>query len=450
MARSPLTLAALATAAVPDLVVTGSGPLGHGADGNYDSALLRTGDDRDVVVRVAAHQQAQTEQSIELLALQAMTAGIRSRLPFQVPQVLGQTQASGVRAVVYDFLPGYSVAVDKIPAGDGVATSMGAALAAIHSLPGGFVAEVGLPHLSAAEARDEARNVIERAASTRLLPAAVRTRWSQAIDDDDLWQFQPTVVNGSIDAGSFLFTDYEVGPVVSGVVGWGSLMVGDPARDLHWLSAAGEAGESVLAAYRASTTRHADGHLRQRSLLHAELELARWLLHGVDTHDQDVVEEAVALLDGLVEHVLNDSMNPLSHDTGEVLSQEDVEELLSRTPPAASQSHQGFSLETDSYENFDLDALEHGDGRGSSRAADDSTEDDSDAAGSREDTGAHASDRDGEPADPFADADADGESADSSRAERDARTLLASRDHTVTGPIETIRNAEHDADSDRR
>jgi len=448
MARSPLTLAALATAAVPDLVVTGSGPLGHGADGNYDSALLRTGDDRDVVVRVAAHQQAQTEQSIELLALQAMTAGIRSRLPFQVPQVLGQTQASGVRAVVYDFLPGYSVAVDKIPAGDGVATSMGAALAAIHSLPGGFVAEVGLPHLSAAEARDEARNVIERAASTRLLPAAVRTRWSQAIDDDDLWQFQPTVVNGSIDAGSFLFTDYEVGPVVSGVVGWGSLMVGDPARDLHWLSAAGEAGESVLAAYRASTTRHADGHLRQRSLLHAELELARWLLHGVDTHDQDVVEEAVALLDGLVEHVLNDSMNPLSHDTGEVLSEEDVEELLSRTPPAASQSHQGFSLETDSYENFDLDALEHGDGRGSSRAADDSTEDDSDAAGSREDTGAHASDRDGEPADPFA--DADGESADSSRAERDARTLLASRDHTVTGPIETIRNAEHDADSDRR
>jgi len=411
---------------------------------------LRTGDDRDVVVRVAAHQQAQTEQSIELLALQAMTAGIRSRLPFQVPQVLGQTQASGVRAVVYDFLPGYSVAVDKIPAGDGVATSMGAALAAIHSLPGGFVAEVGLPHLSAAEARDEARNVIERAASTRLLPAAVRTRWSQAIDDDDLWQFQPTVVNGSIDAGSFLFTDYEVGPVVSGVVGWGSLMVGDPARDLHWLSAAGEAGESVLAAYRASTTRHADGHLRQRSLLHAELELARWLLHGVDTHDQDVVEEAVALLDGLVEHVLNDSMNPLSHDTGEVLSQEDVEELLSRTPPAASQSHQGFSLETDSYENFDLDALEHGDGRGSSRAADDSAEDDSDAAGSREDTGAHASDRDGEPADPFADADADGESADSSRAERDARTLLASRDHTVTGPIETIRNAEHDADSDRR
>jgi macrolide phosphotransferase len=435
MARSPLTLAALATAAVPDLVVTGSGPLGHGDD------------DRDVVVRVAAHQQAQTEQSIELLALQAMTAGIRSRLPFQVPQVLGQTQASGVRAVVYDFLPGYSVAVDKIPAGDGVATSMGAALAAIHSLPGGFVAEVGLPHLSAAEARDEARNVIERAASTRLLPAAVRTRWSQAIDDDDLWQFQPTVINGNVDAGSFLFTDYEVGPVVSGVVGWGALMVGDPARDLHWLSAAGEAGESVLAAYRASTTRHADGHLRQRSLLHAELELARWLLHGVDTHDEGVVEEAVALLDGLVEHVLNDSMNPLSHDTGEVLSQEDVEELLSRTPPAAAPGNQGFSLETDSYENFDLDALEHGDGRGSDRGSDaGSTDEGPDAEGSVPDgSDAHSSDRDGESIDPFAD---DDESADSSRAERDARTLLASRDYTETGPIETVRTAGRDTDTD--
>jgi len=161
------------------------------------------------------------------------------------------------------------------------------------------------------------------------------------------------------------------------------------------------------------------------------------------------VEEAVALLDGLVEHVLNDSMNPLSHDTGEVLSQEDVEELLSRTPPASSQAHQGFSLETDSYENFDLDALEYGDGRGSNRrSADDSTEDDSDAAGSTGGTGAHASDGDEEPADPFA--DADDESADSSRAERDARTLLASRDHTETGPIETVRDAERDAGSDRR
>ncbi|MFU8946424.1 phosphotransferase [Mycetocola zhadangensis] len=363
----------MATSAVADLQLVGSGPFGHGQTGDFDSALLRTTDDRELVIRVPANDQSASDQSVELIALQAMTAGIRSRLPFEVPSIIGQASIRGTRAVVYEYLPGYNVEAANIPAGDGVATSIGAAIAAIHSLPGSFVAEVGLPSLTAADCRTEAHNIIERAAATRLLPAAVKQRWTDAAGDDALWQFQPTVINGSLSAESFVITDHEVGPIVTGVIGWGSLRVGDPARDLHWLSGAGEAADSVLAAYRLSAARHPDRLISQRSMLHAELELARWLLHGVDTRDQQVIDDAVSLLDGLVDHVLGDLMHPLSPQTGPIMAVADVEEMLSRTPQTRNTSaahSSGIAMETDSYDRSQLEeALAADDaGRGSDSA----------------------------------------------------------------------------------
>ncbi|MET1051895.1 MAG: phosphotransferase [Mycetocola sp.] len=348
----------MATSAVADLQIVGAGPFGHGTTGDFDSALLRTSDDRELVVRVPTNERAASEQSVELIALQAMTAGIRSRLPFEVPTVIGQLSTQGTRAVVYDYLPGYNVDSDGLPGGDGAATSIGAAIAAIHALPGSFVSEVGLPHLTAAECRNEARSVIERAASTRLLPTAVRKRWTDAAADDRLWQFQPTVIHGSLSAESFVITDHEVGPIVTGVLGWHALRVGDPARDLHWLSGAGEAAESVMAAYRSSSTRNPDQLILQRSMLHAELELARWLLHGVDARDSSITDDAVGLLDGLVDHVLGDLMHPLSNETGPIMAVSDVENMLNRTPhPTASTTGSGIGMETDSYDRSELEAV---------------------------------------------------------------------------------------------
>ncbi|MCW4458107.1 phosphotransferase [Microbacterium sp. MPKO10] len=351
MARSPLTLAAVATSALPGTTFVGSGELGHRETGSYDSALLLADDDTRFVVRIPTNQQAETDQARELLVLQAMSDGIRSRLPFDVHRVLGQAPTGDTRAVVYDYLPGYQVDADAIPAGDGVASSMGGALAALHALPGSFVAEAGLPVQSASDSRSEARNIIERAASTKLLPAAVRKRWADAAADDALWRFQPTVIGGSIAADSFLITDHSAGPIVTGMIGWGSLRVADPARDLHWLSAAGEAAESVFAAYVAASTRTPDAMIRQRSMLYAELELARWLLHGRDLHDQAIIDDAVAMLDGLVDSVLGNLMSPISSSPGPVMTVADVQEMLKNTPEApASAGSSAISMDTDSFD----------------------------------------------------------------------------------------------------
>ncbi|GAA2060888.1 phosphotransferase [Leifsonia soli] len=329
MARSHLTLAALATSAVPDLDVSGARSYTRSGAGEFDSALLTTRDGSTVIVRVPTNQIAETEQSADLVALRALTTGIRSRLPFEVPRYLGQAPVAGTRAVVYDFLPGEHIAVEDVPPGDGLAGSIGHAIAAIHALPTAFVGEAGLPVMSSAECLTAAGSVIESAASTGLLPVALRDRWRDAAADHSIWQFQPTVINGSLTADSFLVED----DVVTAVLGWSALRVGDPARDLHWLLAMNpDATDGALGAYASTRQVATDRQFTQRAMLYAELEVARWLLHGREVRDQTIVDDAVEMLDGLVDRVRSNSMNPLSTATGPILAVGDVEAMLDRTP----------------------------------------------------------------------------------------------------------------------
>jgi macrolide phosphotransferase len=332
MARSHLTLAALATAAVAGLDVAGARSYSYGNHGDYDAALLNGRDGRELIIRVPTSQEAETEQSADLVSLRALTPGIRGRLPFDVPRFVGQAPVGSTRAVVYDFLPGDKVSVDDIPQGqDGLAGSIGRAIAAIHSLPAGFVGEAGLPVLSAAECHAAAETVIDSAAATGLLPAALRDRWREATNDGAVWQFQPVVVNGALSVDSFLVANERV----VGVLGWSALRVGDPARDLHWLlGMSGAAAESALSAYGAARQVTTDRQFTRRAMLYAELEIARWLLHGRELHDQSIVDDAVGMLDGLVDSVHSDNAAPLSQATGPIMAITDVEAMLGASPVA--------------------------------------------------------------------------------------------------------------------
>lgn len=329
MARSPLTLAALATSAVPDLTVSGTRSHSTEGAGEFDSALLSAHDGSALIVRVPTSQLAETEQSADLVALRALTTGIRSRLPFDVPRYLGQAPVGGTRAIVYDYLPGEHIEVEDVPPGDGLAGSIGHAIAAIHALPTSFVGEAGLPVLSAAECLASTSALIESAAATGLMPVALRDRWRDAVADHSVWQFQPTVINGALDAGSFLVQQ----ETVTAVLGWSALRVGDPARDLHWLLALDpDATDGALGAYASTRQVATDRQFTQRAMLYAELEVARWLLHGRELRDQRIVNDAVEMLDGLVDRVHSNTATPLSTATGPILAVDDVEALLDRTP----------------------------------------------------------------------------------------------------------------------
>jgi aminoglycoside phosphotransferase (APT) family kinase protein len=343
MSRSPLTLAAAATAAVPDAVVVRTRALGGAGEGRFDSAAVELEDGRTLVVRAGVDPEADRSLREELRVLEALTAGIRSLLPFRAPRVHGRAVLADATAGVVDYLDGYRVATADLPPG-GVAAAIGRAIAAVHDLPVAVVRAEGLPVRSPDRERVELSRIVDRAGSTGHVAAVLRDRWRTAIDDDALWRFEPTVVLGGTDAERFVFTDDDEGPVLVGLLGWEGLSVGDPAGDLMWLATAPEAAASVLDAYLAATHRAGDPLLAERARLYAELDFARWLLHGLDTADESIVGDAAEMLRTLAESTRGTDLLPRTG--GDVAAAVD---LLDRVP-ARAESDVDTSMQTDAYD----------------------------------------------------------------------------------------------------
>jgi macrolide phosphotransferase len=330
MARSHLTLAALATSAVPELDIVGATPFGASRGSDFDAAILTGRDGRHWIIRVPNNERAEAEQSADLVALRTLSAGVRSRLPFAVSAFMGQVPVDGTRAIVYEFVYGAKVPLSGFD--EQLASAVGRAIAAIHALPTSFIADAGMPVLSAGESQRACMSVMDRAAATGLVPAALVGRWERAVEDPKLWQFQPTVVNGSLGADSFLTAIGANGAVqVTGVLGWNELRVGDPARDLQWLL--GSRDDAISnAGFDAYEHVHGvgDRQLRHRAQFYAELEVAKWLLHGTSARSTEIVDDAVEMLTAIVDDVHNDVMNPLTPTTAPVMAVDEVEALLAR------------------------------------------------------------------------------------------------------------------------
>jgi macrolide phosphotransferase len=328
MARSHLTLAALATSAVPGLDIVETSSFG-GAQGDFDCALLTGRDGRHWIVRVPRNERAEAEQSADLVALRALSAGVRTRLHFSVSAFAGQTPINGTRAIVYEFVYGNKLSLAALDVQR--ATSVGRAVAAIHALPTSFIADSGLPVQSPLECLRSCVTVIDRAAATGLVPSVLLSRWETAADESRLWQFQPTVINGSLSSESLLFAGSEV----TGVLGWQELRVGDPARDLSWLLGARdevipEVGFDAYDEVRGG----ADRQVRQRAILYSELELAKWLLHGAELRNDDIIQDAVELLGALTDGVSKELTSVIGPQTVPTLAVDDVQAMLARAERA--------------------------------------------------------------------------------------------------------------------
>ena len=348
MARSPLTLAASVTSALPRVGVVGVGVLTEGAAGRYDTALAELDDGRRVVVRAPADADAGTELAAEARALRALTPGVRGLLPFRAPELLGEAGLGDGRAVVVDFVPGYRVDAAHLPSGRGAATSIGEALAALHALPLSIVRTEGLPVRTPQQVRDDVARLVDRVEATRSAPTALVERWRRAIEADQLWRFESAVVLGGAGAASFLFEDVDAVPRVTGVLEWHGLSVGDPATDLQWLASAPAAADDVYTAYVTHSDRAPDQLVRARSRLYAELEFAKWLVHGHEAGRSDIVEDAVGLLESLAAGVRDDDIAPDA-----ALGVDDAIALLDRVPDPQS-APLDTSMHTDAYDPEEL------------------------------------------------------------------------------------------------
>ncbi len=300
--RSPLALAALATVAVPGLdAVDVRRPLNGGSE--FDVAMVIDSAARRWVVRCPVGAASGAALEAEVALLERLGAQVDAgALPFDVPRPEGFAHLpEGGRACVHPLVKGRPLRLESLRPGPGLAASLGRAIGALHELPTSVVEDAGMPVYEAGAYRERRQAEVDEAARTGKVPASLLRRWEAKLEDVSLWRFRPTVVHGDLTSEHVLVADDDV----SGVLDWGEAMVADPADDLAWLLVAApqDAVDSILEAYQLRRTELIDPNLAERALLAGELALARWLLVGVRSHDDEVVADAVAMLLDLEEHL---------------------------------------------------------------------------------------------------------------------------------------------------
>ncbi|WP_404320479.1 macrolide 2'-phosphotransferase [Arthrobacter luteolus] len=302
MKRTPMELAALASAAVPALALTGvAGSPDDAAD--FDSALLVDDAGKQWRVRSPKHVEASMRLETELLVLRAFVPAVRAELPFALPYVAGTVRQGELCTFVYSHLPGATKDIDELAvAGGDLAADVGRAMAAIHALPQSLVNNADLPSYTANEFRQRKLNELDQAATTGKIPPTLLRRWEHALEDVGLWRFSPTVVHGDLHEDNLLIS----GNRISAVNGWTDLRIGDPADDFAWLIAANNSRftDTVHSAYVAARPDAVDPHLIRRAALSAEFALAQWLVRGLAAENQSMVEEAEEMLATLEADIL--------------------------------------------------------------------------------------------------------------------------------------------------
>lgn len=301
MTRSAAALAALLSAAMPAVdPVAVSSPAT--AEPGTDAAVVTDAAGARWDVRAPATAAAGAALEREVAVLGALARVVHG-LPFQVPAVaarlpLGREGEEG-RAVITPHPEGVPLTLEALASPEGLrhlAPSVGCALAAVHELPASLAEDAGAPVHTASGYRERRLADLDRAAGTGLVPSVLLERWEASLEEASRWRFHPVVVHGDLAAEDLVVAGAEPGVVALGR--WGSLRVADPADDLAWLAASApeEVVDAVLTAYAGARTSPVDPYLLGRAELVGELALAEWLLHGVRTHDDAVVQDAHAML----------------------------------------------------------------------------------------------------------------------------------------------------------
>lgn len=296
MKRSPLDLAAVATAAVPGLIASQVGRLPDDSE-DFDAALVVDSKGARWRVRSPKHPDASLRLETELRALGGLSPAVRATLPFSVPTVAGTVKQGELKTFVYHHLDGHVLGLDELLASPDLATQVGRTIAAIHEIDRETVERAGLASYDAEEFRRARLSELDQVAASGKVPARLLRRWENAMEDVSLWRFNPSAVHGDLHEEQLFVHEARL----VAVTGWSDLHVGDPAEDLAWLLALDDQRtiDAVVNAYSARRGDKADPHLMRRATLAAEFALARWLARALTRGDAERVAEAQAMLGDL-------------------------------------------------------------------------------------------------------------------------------------------------------
>jgi aminoglycoside phosphotransferase (APT) family kinase protein len=263
-------------------------------DSNPDVETLRlwSADGQSYEFKMPANAAGISELATEQMVVQSMRR-LASKLPFEIPEALGQTRDSdGTTGVLFTLLEGSNPDLSRLGPGP-FSKSFGEALAALHSLPVEAIADSGLPQYDSAAILQQKVAELDRMAATGKVPAQLLSRWEQALEDIGLFRFHATITHGALSSDAVMIN----GQQVVGLTNWNALSIGDPAEDFRWVSggALPSTFEDAMLHYRAARP-SADENFAQRAMLYSELELGTWLLHCLAVGDAEQIKQAEELL----------------------------------------------------------------------------------------------------------------------------------------------------------
>lgn len=334
--KTPLELAALATAALPSLSVAGLRPPQFSDEVLSVTGLIDTSGDRWMAV--CPHD---TVGGLDMEAQNTVLSRLAKahdfhRIPFDVPRPAGFTRTpEGDRVMVHRDLGGRMMTAEDFSDPHLLPASLGNALAALHNLPDVIYTGVDLPAYSAVECRDRLQAVLDEAAQEIVIPANLWNRWESALENLSLWRFRTAPLHADLQETSVYVHEGRV----TALTGFSSAHVGDPAVDVAWVLA--QASEEFLDRFTEAYSRERDGidlHLLTRAQLVSELAIVRWLVHGLHARDQEIISEAREMLADLAADLGDDQLVPRQPDVVAAPSSASVSSDQENTPATPSES----------------------------------------------------------------------------------------------------------------
>ncbi|WP_146192028.1 phosphotransferase [Bifidobacterium catulorum] len=304
--RSVFTLAALASAAMPNLSVASTReseqyPL-SGDDG-IDTAVVTDTAGREFDVSVsdtaAGRKRLLTRANSSAALLRAkepagLGFALERTVAFQSGEhANGPTGSTAVLVSVHN--DGFATPLDQLT--ESQCVSVGTAIGAIHRLRPAFLEKERYPSFSSMQIRNQLVSWIARLKEAGHVPDEITSSWDRIVATEGLWSFHTCPVHGGFDDGDMLFSSTGLNAIYH----WSNMQVNDPARDLAWIfdRLDSKRRNNVLSAYARLIGSRLDDLIMLRASLWLQMEQVGDFIRALDRADNDKIIEFKAQVERL-------------------------------------------------------------------------------------------------------------------------------------------------------
>ena len=309
--RTKLTLAALASAAMPEVPMTGARDCDQlssldRAQG-VDCAVVQDATGNVYDVWATSSEAGKRRLAARVKAAQALAdAKEMAAMGFRVEHILAYQPGekadspTGTTAVaVMTHCPGRIRPLHLLTLNE--CTAAGTAIGAIHRVRPDFLKTHGYPAFSTAQIAAQLRGWIKRLRMDGHVPKEITDSWASIVATDGLWSFETCTVHGGFSDGDLLYT----GSGLSGVYGWQDMQINDPARDLAWIFAKldGSRRNAVIAAYGRMMGARLDDLIMLRANLWLQMEQVGDFITALDHADNERIIQFKAQVERLAQQL---------------------------------------------------------------------------------------------------------------------------------------------------